>query len=334
MRVLVTGATGNVGTSVLDSLAGDPGISEVIGLARRIPQLSIPKTRFVAADVATADLVPLLTGVQAVVHLAWQLQPRRAEARLEAVNVRGSRRVFDAVVRARVPQLVVASSVGAYAPGPKDRRVDEQWPTTGVPTSLYSRQKARVERTLDELEQLEPEIAVARLRPALIFKRGAGSEIKGLFIGRWVPKSLLRSPMLRFVPDTPGLCFQVVHSLDVGDAFRRAVVHRSRGAFNIAAEPVLDTQQMVEALEAKPIRVPPFVLRNACDLSYRLRLQPTDPGWVDLALNSPLMSTERAAQELGWSPRRSAVDALKELFAGLTRGAGMRTAPLSPESAP
>jgi UDP-glucose 4-epimerase len=334
MRVLVTGATGNVGTSVLESLAHDPDVSEVIGLARRIPELRMPKTRFVAADVTNEDLVSLFRGAQAVVHLAWQLQPRRAEAQLEAVNVRGSRRVFEAVVRAKVPQLVVASSVGAYAPGPKDRRVDERWPTTGIPTSLYSRQKARVERALDELEQHEPEVLITRLRPALIFKGGASSEIKGLFIGRWVPKGLLRSPMLRFVPDTPGFCFQAVHSLDVGDAFRLAVMRRSRGAFNIAAEPVLDTQRLVETLHAKPIRVPPRVLRGAVGLSYRIRLQPTHPGWIDLALNCPLMSTERASRELGWSPKHSAVDAVKELFVGLTRGAGMHTAPLSPESAP
>ena len=47
-----------------------------------------------------------------------------------------------------MPALVYASSVGAYAPGPKDRRVPETWPTTGVESSFYSRDKAAVERLL------------------------------------------------------------------------------------------------------------------------------------------------------------------------------------------
>ena len=39
--------------------------------------------------------------------------------------------------------------------GPKDRRVDESWPTTGIPTSFYSRHKAEVERLLDRFEEEE-----------------------------------------------------------------------------------------------------------------------------------------------------------------------------------
>ena len=73
--------------------------------------------------------------------------------------------MFDAVVRAGpVPaSLVYASSVGAYSPGPKDRRVDESWPTDGTPSSFYSRHKVEVERVLDQVEAEHPELRVVRL---------------------------------------------------------------------------------------------------------------------------------------------------------------------------
>src|SRR4051794_41639674 len=103
------------------------------------------KTQWIGADIVSDDLVPIFTGADAVVHLAWLIQPSRDETKLHAVNVEGSRRVFDAVARAGVPALVYASSVGAYSEGPKDRRVDETWPTDGVATSFYSRHKAAVE---------------------------------------------------------------------------------------------------------------------------------------------------------------------------------------------
>lgn len=331
MRVVVTGATGNVGTSVLESLSREPSVTEIVGVARRLPKLQVPKTHFVSANVASDDLVSLFRGADAVVHLAWLLHSFRDEEELERVNVTGSQRVFDSVVRAGVPQLVVASSMGAYAPGPKYLRVNEQWPTTGIPTSLYSRQKSRVERVLDQLEKERPELAVTRIRPALIFKRGASSEIKRLFIGGWIPPWLFRARAMRLVPETPGLCFQAVHSLDVGDAFCRAVVRKSAGAFNIAAEPVLNTDRLVRALGATPLRVPRSLLRGAVKVTHRIGLQPTSPGWVDLALGCPLMSTAKASAKLDWAPARTSVEAIQELFLGLGQGAGMRTAPLTPD---
>ena len=146
MRVVVTGATGNVGTSVLEALCGDPQIHAVTGIARRRPALRLPKTSWATADVATDDLVPLFRNADAVVHLAWLIQPSRDVQTMRRTNVDGSERVFRAAVDTGVSSLVYASSVGAYSRGPKDRRVDETWPTEGVPTSTYSRHKAEVER--------------------------------------------------------------------------------------------------------------------------------------------------------------------------------------------
>ena len=60
--------------------------------------------------------------------------------------VTGTQRVLDATAAVGAGAFVYASSVGAYSPGPKDRRVDETWPTDGVPSSFYSRHKAATER--------------------------------------------------------------------------------------------------------------------------------------------------------------------------------------------
>src|SRR3954464_4228753 len=173
MRVVVVGASGNVGTSVLHALAGDPAVDSVLGVARRLPSLSFPKTEWAAADIVSDDLVPLFTGADAVVHLAWLIQPSRRLEVTRAVNVDGSARVFRAAGRAGVGALVYASSVGGYSPGPKDRAGDEPWPRGGIGTSFYSRHKAEVERLLDRFESEFPGVRSVRLRPGLIFKREA-----------------------------------------------------------------------------------------------------------------------------------------------------------------
>jgi UDP-glucose 4-epimerase len=332
MRVVVTGATGNVGTSLVEALGREPRIGEIVGLSRRPPELPREKVRWVEADVTTAELGPLFEGADAVVHLAWAIQPSHDEETLERINVLGSRRVLAAVAAMSVPALVYASSVGSYSPGPKDRPVDESWSTGGIASSPYSRQKARVERMLDEFEAENRRTRVVRLRPGLIFKAEAASEIRRFFAGPLLPGWLLRPSLIPFVPRTERLRFQAVHSADVAEAYRQAIVRDVSGAFNVAAEPVIGPPELGRLLRARPVPVPPRLLRTVADLTWRAHLQPADPGWIDLALGVPLMDSSRAARELGWTPASSSLDALAELLAGLRRGEGGPTPPLDPQA--
>jgi UDP-glucose 4-epimerase len=331
VRVVVFGATGNVGTSVLESLSAESAVEEIIAVARRPPDRlpAADKARFEAADVTRDNLAPLLSGADALIDLAWLIQPSRDRELMYRVNVDGSGRVWQAAIAAGVRHILYASSVGTYSPGPKDRRVDESWPTAGIGTSFYSCHKAAVERQLDRLEAEHPELRVVRMRPGLIFKGQAADEVRRLFIGPLLPRLVLRRRLVPIVPDLPRLRFQAVHSLDVGDAFRRALLSDARGAFNLAAEPVLGPSELAEILGAHPVRMPAALLRHGADITYRLHLQPSEKGWVDMALGVPLMDTSRAESVLGWKPRRTAVEALRELIDGIGAGSDFPTPPLA-----
>ncbi|HEX4760684.1 MAG TPA: NAD-dependent epimerase/dehydratase family protein [Thermoleophilaceae bacterium] len=331
MRVVVVGASGNVGTSLLEVLERDTAVDELVGVCRRVPEAPpSASVEWRSADVTSDDLVPLFRGADAVVHLAWLIQPGRDKPQLRRVNVDGSARVFRAATEAGVPALVYASSVGAYSPGPKDRAVDESWPTEGIATSFYSRHKSEVERLLDAHEREHPEMRVVRLRPGLIFKREAGAEIRRLFAGPFLPNGLVRPGLIPVVPAVRRLRFQAVHSMDVARAYQAAIASDARGAFNVAAEPVLDPERLGELLGARTVSVSPRVLRAGAALSYRLRLQPTEPGWVDMGLAVPLMDTTRAREELGWRPVKDAGETLLELMEGMRAGAGLPTPPMEP----
>src|SRR3954465_13107690 len=125
MRVVVIGATGNVGTSVVEALAGEPDVTSIVGVARRRPPDDVGshdgRVTWRVADIMVDDLVPVLHRADAVVHLAWAIQPSHDERALWRTNVHGTVRVLEAAAAARVPAVVYASSVGAYSPGPKDR---------------------------------------------------------------------------------------------------------------------------------------------------------------------------------------------------------------------
>jgi UDP-glucose 4-epimerase len=343
MRVVVTGATGNVGIPLLRRLCADPAIADVVGVARRPPAegtgpAGTESVEWVACELGAADaperLRPALVGADVVVHLAWLLQPSHRPQVMYATNVDGTRQVIDAVVAAGVPGLVHASSVGAYSPGPKDRYVDESWPTEGIASSVYSRHKVAAERMLDRLEREQPSLRVVRMRKALILSGDAGSALARYFLGRLVPGALVQPRLLPLVPDLDRLRLQGVHSDDVAGAYQLAIAADLSGPINLAAEPVLDPASLAELLGARPVPLPAGLLRSAVDWSWRLHLQPTDPGWLDLALGVPLLDTARARSELGWTPAHDAGSALLEALGGIATGAGLPTAVLRPRSTP
>ena len=328
MRVVVTGATGNVGSSLVRALGADERVTEIVGVARRAPSWTPAKTRWERLDVEAdrARLQHVLTGADAVVHLAWLIQPSRDRRELRRVNVDGSRAVFEAAASAGVGTLVHASSIGAYSRGPKTP-VDESHPTEGTPSSFYSVDKVAAERALDAVEAAHPELRVVRLRPGLIFKAEAASEIRRYFAGPFLPGSLVRPRFLRVIPRLPRLVVQGVHSDDVAEAYRLVVTEAAaRGAYNVAADPPIDPDVLAREFKAVQVPLPVPVVRVLADLTFRAHLQPTPPGWLDMALNVPVMDTSRI-RALGWAPRKGALEALRELLEAMAHGRGLAGSP-------
>lgn len=330
MHVVITGASGNVGTSLLEVLSADSRIRRITGIARRVRRrMPFPQVGWIPADVGTTPLEPLFEGADAVVHLAWAIQPSHDEARLWSTNVLGSHRVFDAARTAGVRRIVYVSSVGAYSPGPCEPRIDESWPVDGISTSFYSRHKATVEWMLDQFEAIHPEPVVSRLRPALIFKREAAMGIRRLFLGRFFPTSLLERGRLPLLPLPADLRFQAVASHDVARACATLLTADGGGIFNLAAEPVLDSATVASLLGTRLVHVPTPLVRWGAGVSWRMRAQPTPEGWLDMATQVPLLDASKAKSELGWEPTVDAVSALDQLFGGLVDKASMPTPALA-----
>jgi UDP-glucose 4-epimerase len=320
MKVVVTGATGNVGRSVVDALAERDEVNRIIGLPG-------------ATVIAGSDLTSTFRGADAVVHLAWAVQPTHDLEKLERLNVDGSRQVFEAAAAANVPKLIYSSSIAAYSPAPRDRLIDEDWPLGGAETSVHARYKTTIEGHLDDFESVAPNIQVVRLRPALTCRGDATAELCRLLAGPFIPDFLLRSRLVPAIPRLSGLCFQAIHTSDLARAYALATIRDVSGAFNLAAGPLLSTDDLAAALNLGTFPLSFSLARRLADLSWRLRLQPTPPDWLDMAMGLPLVSSARAARELDWEPRVTAIEALSDLFAGL-RSSQNGAAAASPAGSP
>jgi nucleoside-diphosphate-sugar epimerase len=332
LRVAVTGASGNVGTALLRTLgAPDSGVAELRGLSRRLPP-DIPPyegVRWFLTDLgekaSEQDLAEFLDGVDAVVHLAWALQPGRHPAQLHEVNVEGTRRVIRAAVAAGVSHVVHMSSLGAYAPGAAERQVGEDWPVTGIPSAQYSRDKAEAEHAVREVMGNHPEIASTVVRPTLILQPEAASEIGRYFLGPLLYGAARALPgaVARRIPlPLPALTVAFVHADDVAAALTTILDRRAPGPFNLAADPVLDADDLARALHAVRIPVPAIALRTALQAAFTAHLVPTEPGWLDMATQVPALDSSRARTVLGWAPEHRGDEVLRQFVTAFGRGEG------------
>lgn len=159
MKLLITGALGHIGSRLIHDVR--PGeFSEVVlvdnfATLRYCSLFNLPAGvpfRFVEADVCSADLDKLLTGTQAVIHLAALTDATKSfenEAQIEQVNIVGTERVARACAKAGC-RLIFPSSTSVY--GVQEGVVDEDCPIDQLkPQSPYAESKLRVERLLAEL---------------------------------------------------------------------------------------------------------------------------------------------------------------------------------------
>ncbi|HZH21845.1 MAG TPA: NAD-dependent epimerase/dehydratase family protein [Geodermatophilus sp.] len=344
LKVAITGASGNLGTALLRRLtAPGSGVAEVRGLARRQPPSITPYdgVQWYLADLGETrsehELTRFLDGVDAVVHLAWALQPGRQPERLHRVNVDGTRRLARAAAAAGVAHFVHTSSLGAYAAGAGDRQVAEDWPVTGIPSSQYSRDKSQAELVVRELLGSREGTTLTVVRPTLVLQPEASSEIGRYFLGPLLfgAARLLPVSVARLLPlPLPSLRVQVVHADDVADAIVRMLDRRAPGPFNLAAEPTFDADGLARALGTVRVPVPAVAVRAALSAAFHAHLVPTEPGWLDLGLQAPALDTGRARRLLDWTPAHAGDDVLRQFVAALGRGEGAPGALLQPAGGP
>lgn len=341
MRVVITGASGNVGTALLRRLTDEAPEWDIVGIVRRPPDPEgvYRHVQWHSLDLVEPDAAQRLTrivkGADAVVHLAWGFQPTRNTEYLTRLGVGGTSAVLQAAHDVSVGHLIHMSSVGTYAAGRYGRRVDESWITSGIPSSPYSRDKSAAEELINDYERDHGDdgaegIRIARMRPGFIVQRAAASGLMRYALPGWMP--MLAVPLLPVLPLDRRLCVPLIHADDVATAILRALERRATGAFNLAAEPPITRAEVAQVLGSFQVHVPSRILSTLTDMSWRAGLQPMDRGWLDLAYSVPLLDCSRARSELGWEPQWSSVDALADIVTGVALQAHSDSPPLRARS--
>ena len=338
LTVAVTGPTGEIGRSAIRALEASPDVERIVGMARRPFDPSAHgwrKTTYRQGDMLDRAAVDdLVRGADVVLHLAFVIL-EAADA--HEINVEGSRNVFRAAAAAGAGRLVYASSVAAYgfhADNPQP--LTEIVPARGTSTHPYSAQKAELEGVLRTALAGSATQAWV-VRPCIVAGPDATMLIDAIPYTRMaerlpgaVREALGAVPGLRPVLPDPGVPLQLVHHDDVAEALRACVLGRGApGIYNLAAPDALRVSDIAGALGWHAVPVPDLAVDATAELATRLPFLPPQARWMDTFRVPVIMDVTKAKTELGWIPRHSAAETLRQTVAGHRAAVASREAAVS-----
>jgi nucleoside-diphosphate-sugar epimerase len=322
LTVAVTGPTGTFGAGLIPLLQDDDRIARIIGIARRPfdpAERGWTKMEYRQGDVRDPEaLQKAFAGVDVVVHLAFLITGNASRQTTREINVDGTLNVFRAAAAAGARRFVYASSVAAYGwHDDNPELIAEDWPVRPAARLFYGQEKAELEHLLEAEAASSGGLDLYLLRPPIVLGPnavGAKDVLPGVLapLGRRLfsrPRRL-PVPVPVLVPEHP---LQFIHEDDVGRALQLCVVAAGPpGAYNIAGEGVLTAADVAREFGALPVRLPAGPAQAAARAFSRLPFLPPAAEWVEAASRPSIMDTTKAREQLGWEPRFTGLEALRD----------------------
>jgi nucleoside-diphosphate-sugar epimerase len=322
LTVAVTGPTGTFGAGLVPLLQDDDRVDSIIGIARRPfdpAERGWTKMRYRQGDVRDPQaLREAFAGADVVVHLAFLITGNASRETTRSINVDGTLNVFRAAAAVGARRFVYASSVAAYGfHRDNPELISEEWPVRPAARLFYAQEKAELEHLLEAESAVAPEVGLYLLRPPVVLGPqavGAKDVLPGPLapVGRRLfgrPRRL-PVPVPLLVPQHP---LQFVHQDDVGQALLLCVLGAGPpGAYNIAGEGVLTAADVAREFGALAIPLPAAPAQAAARAVSGLPFLPPVAEWIEAASRPAIMDTTRAREELGWRPRYTGLEALRD----------------------
>lgn len=323
-RALVTGATGLVGSYIVERLVHDGWTVRAL-VREPSPFLTELGAATVTGDVLDADgFARAAAGCDVIFHAAAAVTPRGGWEAYRRLNVDGTLAAIGAAERSGA-RLVQVSSVAVYGPESRYRGANEKTDEDTVPGPLPER--AYYARSKRESEQLvmqahvDGRIWATAVRPVVVYGRRDR---------QFVPRvaRLLRFGVAPIIGKGTST-FSIVHAASVADGtVRAAFVERAGGrAYNLANDFDVTVRRFLElagdglGTRVRLVSIPAPVARRGLAAVKALvraltggRLSVVSTASLNWFTRDNPFSSERARRELGWSPSIRPEDGIPDAF--------------------
>ena len=205
----------------------------------------------------------------------------------------------------------------------------EEWPVRPAARLFYAQEKAELEHLLHAEADLRAGPALYLLRPPVVLGPhavGAKDLLPGPLapLGRGLASLAARVGQAARAGRSPGSrcwCRRCRSSACTrrtsGTRFLRCVVAAGPpGAYNVAADGILTSADVAREFGLLPLPLPAGPARLAARAIAALPFLPPAAQWVEAASHPAIMDTTRAKNELGWAPRHTALEALRDTLQG------------------
>jgi len=305
MRYLITGGSGYIGTRLVSLLSSRDDTEEIVICDLRPPAAYRPRTRYERMDVRDPAAVRELVTRErpdALVHLAFLLDPIHDEALMYDVDVNGTHNVLEAAAAAGTGQVLVTSSTSAYGAFPDNPEpLTEDDPVRGVPTYSYTRDKTECDRLCQLWAYRHPDRVMTIVRPCIVL----GPNVDNSLVRIWT-----KAPATFDTGNLDGK-IQFVHEDDVVEAISRLLEGRHTGAFNITGDGLMTYRECAELI-GQPIRKMPLRAARLLNRAmWKLRQAEAPVGQIEFARYPWIASNEKLKSTLGWTPRYTSREAFE-----------------------
>ena len=299
MRYVITGGSGYIGSRLVDHLSRREETERIVICDLVAPKGYLPKTQFERLDVRDRDAVRAVlesSKADALVHLAFILNPSHDEALMYDVDVNGTHNVLEAASAAGTEQVLVTSSSTAYGAFPDNPvPITEEQPVRGVAAFSYARDKTESDRLCQLWAAKHPERVMTIVRPCIVF----GPNVDNYLVRLWTKQP--------FSADVGTLDneIQFVHEDDVVEAITGLLIERHAGAFNVAGEGTMTMRECAELLGTPVRKLPMRAYRGLARAMWGARLSEAPPGQIAFAEHPWIVSSDKLRRETGWRPRHT-----------------------------
>jgi UDP-glucose 4-epimerase len=322
MRYVITGGAGYIGSRLVDLLSRREDTERIVICDLVPPREYRPGTQFERVDVRDRDTVRTVLDrarPDALVHLAFIVNPSHDEHLMYDVDVNGTHNVLEAAGQAGTRQVLVTSSTAAYGAFPDNPvPLTEDDPVRGVSSFSYARDKTESDRICQLWAAKYPDRVMTIVRPCIVF----GPNVDNYLLRLWT-----NTPFTADVGnlDNP---IQFVHENDVIDALTGLLLGRHAGAFNLAPDGLMTLRECAELIGTPIRRMPLRAYRGIARAAWRLRASEAPPGQIEFGLYPWIVSNDKLKRTIDWKPRHTS----RETFE-LTMRAHGKLPPAEPPAA-